>query len=322
MKFEDIKTLSLGDMAAVDEVIRKQLYSDVVLVRQVAEYIIHSGGKRLRPLITVLMAKAFGYQGNDHHVLAAVVEFIHTATLLHDDVVDKSDMRRGKKTANELFGNAASVLVGDFLYSRAFQMMVSIERMSVMEILANATNIIAEGEVLQLLNCHDPEVDEARYRQVIQYKTAQLFSAAGQLGALIADQDIQQQILARDYGTYLGNAFQIIDDALDYSGNSSEMGKNLGDDLAEGKATLPLIQAMKVASDEDRDFLRSVIIEGGTAQIDRVMSIINTTDALTYTKQCAQLEVDKAIDAIQQLPDSPYRQALESLANLSVDRNH
>ncbi|MDE2423473.1 MAG: octaprenyl diphosphate synthase [Betaproteobacteria bacterium] len=322
MKFDDIKALTQVDMDAVDKVIREQLHSDVVLVRQVAEYIIHSGGKRLRPLITVLVAKAFGYTGQQHHILAAVVEFIHTATLLHDDVVDKSEMRRGKKTANELFGNAASVLVGDFLYSRAFQMMVGIEKMAVMDILANATNIIAEGEVLQLLNCHDPGVDEQRYRQVIQYKTAQLFSAAGQLGALIAEQKEDGQNCAKNYGTFLGNAFQIIDDVLDYSGDSNEMGKNLGDDLAEGKATLPLIHAMSLASSDERDFLRSVIVEGGTTQMERVMSIINATDSLAYTKQAAQAEAQKAIHSIQSLPDNVYREALISLAHLSVERNH
>ncbi|MCC6068433.1 octaprenyl diphosphate synthase [Ferrovum sp. PN-J185] len=322
MKFNDIKLLAQADMDAVDHVIRKQLYSDVVLVRQVAEYIIQSGGKRLRPLITVLMAKACGYEGMHHHTLAAVIEFIHTATLLHDDVVDKSELRRGKKTANELFGNAASVLVGDFLYSRAFQMMVGIGQMAVMDILANATNIIAEGEVLQLLNCHDPDVDEERYRQVIKYKTAQLFSAAGQLGALIANQNETVQKQAREYGTYLGNAFQIIDDVLDYSGNTEELGKNLGDDLAEGKATLPLIRAMQKANKEDCDFLRSVITEGGTDHMDRVMTIINATGALIYTRDAAEREVNLAIDHISKLPDSQYKDALISLAHLAVERNH
>ncbi len=322
MKFNDIKLLAQADMDAVDHVIRKQLYSDVVLVRQVAEYIIQSGGKRLRPLITVLMAKACGYEGTHHHTLAAVIEFIHTATLLHDDVVDKSELRRGKKTANELFGNAASVLVGDFLYSRAFQMMVGVGQMTVMDILANATNIIAEGEVLQLLNCHDPDVDEERYRQVIKYKTAQLFSAAGQLGALIANQYDPIQTQAKEYGTYLGNAFQIIDDVLDYSGNTEELGKNLGDDLAEGKATLPLIYAMQKANHEDRDFLRSVVIEGGTDHMDRVMAIINATGALIYTTEAAEREANLAINCISTFQDSPYKDALMSLAHLAVERNH
>ncbi|KXW55438.1 octaprenyl diphosphate synthase [Ferrovum sp. PN-J185] len=322
MKFNDIKLLAQADMDAVDHVIRKQLYSDVVLVRQVAEYIIQSGGKRLRPLITVLMAKACGYEGTHHHTLAAVIEFIHTATLLHDDVVDKSELRRGKKTANELFGNAASVLVGDFLYSRAFQMMVGVGQMTVMDILANATNIIAEGEVLQLLNCHDPDVDEERYRQVIKYKTAQLFSAAGQLGALIANQYEPIQTQAKEYGTYLGNAFQIIDDVLDYSGNTEELGKNLGDDLAEGKATLPLIYAMQKANNEDRDFLRSVVIEGGTDHMDRVMAIINATGSLIYTREAAEREASLAIDCISTFQDGPYKNALISLAHLAVERNH
>ena len=323
VSFDQIRRLIDGDMAAVDRVIREQLHSDVVLVRQVSEYIIHSGGKRLRPALTVLSSKALGYEGLHHHTLAAVVEFIHTATLLHDDVVDKSEMRRGKKTANELFGNAASVLVGDFVYSRAFQMMVSVNDMRVMRVLADATNVIAEGEVLQLLNCHDPDVDEARYLQVIRYKTAKLFEAAARLGAILsgAPDGVEEGIAA--YGAHLGTAFQIIDDVLDYSGDLGEMGKNLGDDLAEGKATLPLIYVMREGRPDDAALVRQAIVNGGGDALPGVAAVIRTSGALDYARGCARRESEAACAALAGiLPPSAYREALEALAVLAVDRSN
>ncbi len=323
VSFDQIRRLIDGDMAAVDRVIREQLHSDVVLVRQVSEYIIHSGGKRLRPALTVLSSKALGYEGLHHHTLAAVVEFIHTATLLHDDVVDKSEMRRGKKTANELFGNAASVLVGDFVYSRAFQMMVSVNDMRVMRVLADATNVIAEGEVLQLLNCHDPDVDEARYLQVIRYKTAKLFEAAARLGAILsgAPDGVEEGIAA--YGAHLGTAFQIIDDVLDYSGDLGEMGKNLGDDLAEGKATLPLIYVMREGRPDDAALVRQAIVNGGGDALPGVAAVIRTSGALDYARGCARRESEAACAALAGiLPPSAYREALEALAALAVDRSN
>ena len=323
VSFDQIRRLIDGDMAAVDRVIREQLHSDVVLVRQVSEYIIHSGGKRLRPALTVLSSKALGYEGLHHHTLAAVVEFIHTATLLHDDVVDKSEMRRGKKTANELFGNAASVLVGDFVYSRAFQMMVSVNDMRVMRVLADATNVIAEGEVLQLLNCHDPDVDEARYLQVIRYKTAKLFEAAARLGAILsgAPDGVEEGIAA--YGAHLGTAFQIIDDVLDYSGDLGEMGKNLGDDLTEGKATLPLIYVMREGRPDDAALVRQAIVNGGGDALPGVAAVIRTSGALDYARGCARRESEAACAALAGiLPPSAYREALEALAALAVDRSN
>jgi octaprenyl-diphosphate synthase len=323
VSFDRIRQLVAADMSAVDQVIRNQLHSEVVLVRQVSEYIIQSGGKRLRPLLTVLAARALGYEGKHHHTLAAVVEFIHTATLLHDDVVDKSEMRRGRKTANETFGNAASVLVGDFVYSRAFQMMVSVNDMRVMEVLADATNVIAEGEVLQLLNCHDPEVDEARYLQVIRYKTAKLFEASARLGAILAGKSsIVQEALAT-YGAHLGTAFQIIDDVLDYSGDLAETGKNLGDDLAEGKATLPLIHAMRNASPDDAAIIRHAIETGAVEEIDTVARIIRSSGALDYAHRCAQRESEAAgAVLLTAVPPSAYRDALAKLAQLATNRTH
>jgi len=311
-----------ADMRAVDEVIRQRLYSDVVLIRQVSEYIINSGGKRLRPALVILSAGAFDYQGKHHHELAAVVEFIHTATLLHDDVVDESAMRRGKATANAAFGNAASVLVGDFLYSRAFQMMITVQSMRVMEILAEATNTIAEGEVLQLLNCHDADIDEERYLRVIRYKTAKLFEAATRLGAILGGAPQSDEDKMAAYGMHLGTAFQLIDDVLDYSGDHSETGKNVGDDLAEGKPTLPLIYAMKHGTPQQAGIIRNAIENGGLENLQPVLSTIHETGALEYAKVQARHEADAACAAIAHLPRSNYRESLLELAEFAVTRNH
>lgn len=309
-------------MAAVNHVIRQQLHSEVPLVNQIAEYIISAGGKRIRPVLVLLMANAYQYQGSRHHELAAIVEFIHTATLLHDDVVDESSLRRGRQTANALFGNAASVLVGDFLYSRAFQMMVGINSMQVMQILADATNVIAEGEVLQLLNMHDPDVSEERYLQVIRSKTAKLFEAAAQIGALIAGANTEQIEAAAEYGRSLGTAFQLIDDALDYSGNAEEIGKNVGDDLREGKPTLPLIYLMKHGTDEQRNLVRACIEQGDESKFEAILAAITNSGALNYTKDEASKAALRATNSIASLAESPYKQALLTLASFAVDRNH
>jgi octaprenyl-diphosphate synthase len=315
-----IYSLIADDMKSVDAVIRARLHSDVVLVRQVAEYIVAGGGKRMRPALVLLAAGALGYEGRNHHELAAVVEFIHTATLLHDDVVDESDLRRGRDTANALFGNAASVLVGDFLYSRAFQMMVGVGNMRVMEVLADATNVIAEGEVLQLMNCHNADVDVEAYLQVIRYKTAKLFEAAGRLGAILGGaSDEVERSLAR-YGMHLGTAFQLIDDVLDYSGDENETGKNLGDDLAEGKPTLPLIHVLKHGAPEHAACVRRAIEEGGRDQFPQVLAAVKASGALEAARTHAQAEAQIAIDAISQLPASVYRNALIELPAFSVSR--
>ena len=324
MTIEDIYSLVSEDMEQLNSCIQERLYSEVVLINQIGTYIINSGGKRLRPVIHLLAAQACGYQGNgNHHInLAAIVEFIHTATLLHDDVVDASELRRGKETANALFGNEASVLVGDFLYSRAFQMMVEIGSMRVMEILADATNTIAEGEVLQLLNCNDPDTTEERYLEVIHNKTAKLFESAAQLGAVLTDQpDDIEQALAK-YGMHLGCAFQLIDDVLDYTASSEDMGKNIGDDLAEGKPTLPLIHAMREGTTEQVKLIRSAIENGGLDDIDQVMEAINSTNALEYTADAARNESQLAIEALANLPGSDYKDALVFLAEFSVNRNY
>ena len=309
-------------MVSVNDVIRQQLHSEVPLVNQIADYIISAGGKRIRPALVIMMAKAFGYQGTDHHALAAVVEFIHTATLLHDDVVDESALRRGRATTNALFGNAASVLVGDFVYSRAFQIMVSIDDMRVMRILADATNVIAEGEVLQLLNMHDPEVTEARYLQVIRSKTAKLFESAAQLGALVAGASETDIEAAAEYGRSLGTAFQLIDDVLDYSGDATETGKNVGDDLREGKPTLPLIHLMHHGSAEQRALVRSCIENGDEQHFDAILAAISQSGALDYTRRAAENSAQQAAHAIAALPDSPYKNSLLDLCTFAVDRNH
>jgi octaprenyl-diphosphate synthase len=307
-------------MADVDRVIRDRLHSEVALVRQVSEYIIHSGGKRLRPALVVLTAKAMGYEGAAHHEMAAVVEFIHTATLLHDDVVDASDLRRGRETANALFGNAPSVLVGDFLYSRAFQMMVSQHNMRVMEVLSEATNVIAEGEVLQLMNCNDPDIDEAAYLQVIRYKTAKLFEAAGRLGAIVNGADNHVEDALGSYGMHLGTAFQIIDDVLDYSGETEVIGKNVGDDLAEGKPTLPLLFAMKHGTPDETAMIRMAILEGDSTHFQQILGIVRRTGALEHAQRQAKAEADLANAAIAFLPDSQYKDALLELPAFAVSR--
>jgi octaprenyl-diphosphate synthase len=317
---ENLKQLLAADMEAVDQVIRNRLHSDVALVSQVGEYIVNSGGKRLRPALVVLSAKAFGYAGKHHHDLAAVVEFIHTATLLHDDVVDDSDLRRGQATASALFGNSASVLVGDFLYSRAFQMMVEVGDMRVMQTLADATNIIAEGEVLQLLNCHDASVDAENYLRVIYCKTAKLFEAAMRLGALLAKVDQASEQAVAQYGVHLGTAFQLIDDVLDYSGDAQEIGKNLGDDLAEGKPTLPLIYAMQHGSSAQAALVRNAIEQGDIALFDQVLQVVQQTGALEYTRQQAQREADAACAVLAVLPDTPYKKSLLELAEFAAAR--
>ena len=322
MTLEQLYTLIGQDMKAVDMVIRDRLHSDVVLVRQVAEYIISGGGKRMRPALVLLTAGAMGYEGTRHHEMAAVVEFIHTATLLHDDVVDESALRRGRDTANAMFGNAASVLVGDFLYSRAFQMMVAVDDMRVMRVLSDATNIIAEGEVLQLMNCHDANVDEARYMQVIHYKTAKLFEAAAQLGGILGGADATLERALALYGMHLGTALQLVDDVLDYSGKEAATGKHLGDDLAEGKPTLPLIYVMQRGTPEQAACVRKAIEEGGRDDFPAVLDAIHASGALEYARARAVEEAELARVAINALGDSNYKKALLQLSFFAVERNH
>lgn len=319
---EELHKLLAADMQAVDQVIREQLHSEVVLIRQVAEYIIGGGGKRLRPALVLLSAGALGYRGSTHHTLAAVVEFIHTATLLHDDVVDESALRRGRPTANTLFGNAASVLVGDFVYSRAFQMMVNIEDMRVLRVLADATNVIAEGEVLQLMNCRNADIDETNYLQVIRYKTAKLFEAAGRLGAMVAGATPDMEKAMAVYGGHLGTAFQLIDDVLDYSGDAGAIGKNVGDDLAEGKPTLPLIRVMQKGTAEEAGLVRRAVTSGGLAELDGVLAAIRRTGALDYTRQQAAAEAQAAREALLAIPSTQYRDSLIQLASFAVTRTH
>ncbi len=318
--FDAVINLCRDDMEAVDRLISASLESDVALVSQVSRYIVASGGKRLRPLIVLLAARAFGYEGEQHVRAAAIIEFIHTATLLHDDVVDSSSRRRGKDSANTVFGNQASVLVGDFLYSRAFQMMVDIGSMRVMQILADATNTIAAGEVLQLMNVHDPDTTEDAYRQVIYRKTARLFEAGAQLAAVLAERSGDEEAAMVEYGRNLGMAFQLVDDALDFDASPEELGKNLGDDLAEGKATLPLIYAMQHGRAAERELIRNAILEGGLDDLERIQSIIESTGALQYTAARAQEAADVAIGALSEIPDSDYKQALIAIAEFSVRR--
>ncbi len=322
MSIEHIRSFIAKDMDIIDDVIREKLHSHVALIRQVSEYIINSGGKRLRPALVILSAGASGYSGKHQYNLAAVVEFIHTATLLHDDVVDESELRRNKETANALFGNAASVLVGDFLYSRAFQMMVEVDNMRVMQVLADATNTIAEGEVLQLLNCRDPNVEEDNYLRVIRFKTAKLFEAASRLGAILGNATPEEEEALSVYGMHLGTAFQLIDDMLDYTGDDQDTGKNLGDDLAEGKPTLPLIYAMRSGTPEQANIIRNAIVKGGEDGFQPVLDVIQQTAALDYAKKCAHAEVATATAAIASLPESEYKDCLLQLASFAVTRNH
>lgn len=321
MTLSEIRALIQEDIQATDQLILSKLASDVVLINQIGHYIINSGGKRLRPLLVLLTARACGYQGQHHLTLAAVIEFIHTSTLLHDDVVDESTTRRGNQTANEVWGNAASVLVGDFLYSRSFEMMVEPGDMRVMEILSETTNVIAEGEVLQLLNCHDADTSTERYMEVIHRKTAKLFEAATHLGAVLAKTP-EYEICLAEYGRHLGAAFQLIDDALDYMADASTLGKNLGDDLAEGKPTLPLIYVLEKGNEQDQSLVRRAIEVEGIALLEEVTEAIQRTGAIDYTQQVATKEVEKAKQAISNFPASSYKEALLALADLAVNRNH
>ena len=320
--FDSIKSLTTHEAKAVDQLILNELSSDVVLINQMGQYIVGSGGKRLRPMLLLLAAKALGYQGDNHLVLAAVIEFIHTATLLHDDVVDESELRRGKESANAVWGNAASVLVGDYLYSSAFEMMVRTNNIRVMEILSKTTTAIAEGEVLQLLNCNNPATSEEKYLQVIARKTAILFSAATRLGAVLGGATTEIEDNLAQYGQHLGIAFQLIDDALDYTSTQEELGKNLGDDLAEGKPTLPLIYAIQHGSKSDSAVIIDAIKNGKRDAFNKVYAIVQATKAIDYTEQRAAKEAQKAIDALHNLPDSEFKEALNLLAKFSVQRNY
>ena len=322
MTLEAIREFIAADLRAVDEVIRVRLASEVALIRQVAEYIVGSGGKRLRPVLVIMSAGAFGYRGTHHHELAAVIEFIHTATLLHDDVVDASNLRRGRPTANALFGNTAAVLVGDFVYSRAFQMMVGVGNMRVLQVLADATNVIAEGEVMQLMNCHNPEVSEAGYLEVIRCKTAKLFEAATRLGAILGGAPRSQEDAVAEYGSHLGTAFQLVDDVLDYSGEQSVIGKNVGDDLAEGKPTLPLIYAIEHGTPEQAARVRRAIEAGGRDGLSDVIEAIRATGALEYASAQARAESRTACRALERLPDSKYRDFLLELADFAATRTY
>jgi len=305
---------------AVNDYIINHLGSNVPLVEKIGHYIVESGGKRLRPLLVLLSANACGYNGDKHVPLAAIIEFIHTATLLHDDVVDNSELRRGKDTANAKWGNAPSVLVGDFLYSRAFQVMVEIGSMDIMQVISNATNVIAEGEVLQLLNAKNPDTTEDAYMQVILGKTAMLFEAATESGAILTNCTAEEREALRLYGRHLGIAFQLIDDVMDYLSTAEEMGKNVGDDLAEGKPTLPLIHAMREGNEEERTLIRQAIRKGGLDDLEPIMEIVRKTGAITYTQQRAQDEADKAIAALDVLADSSFTNTLKQLADIAVKR--
>lgn len=316
-----IQTCIAEDMRKVDQVIRQSLHSEVTLVNQIAEYIINSGGKRLRPILVLLSAGLFGKIEEHHHQLAAVVELIHTSTLLHDDVVDESSKRRGQSTANALFGNAASVLVGDFVYSRTFQMMVAVKNMRVMEVLSNATNVIAEGEVLQLLNVNNADISDDDYLRVIHYKTAKLFEAATQLGAIISKASPEDEKALTLYGMHLGTAFQLIDDILDLNGNSEEIGKNLGDDLAEGKPTLPLLYAMRNSDAEQSQLIRNAIEHGGLDHMSQVISAVVNSGALEHVKKLAEVEAEKCRAVIAHFPDSDFKQAMLTLADFAVERS-
>ncbi|MBE0457020.1 octaprenyl diphosphate synthase [Pseudoalteromonas prydzensis] len=323
MDIKAIQALIENDMNDVNQLIYAQMRSDVALVNQLGLYIVNSGGKRVRPMLAILAAKALGYEGKDHVTLATIVEFIHTATLLHDDVVDESNLRRGTPTANAEFGNAASVLVGDFIYTRSFQLMVGLGKMQVMQILADATNVIAEGEVLQLMNCNDPDTTEDSYMQVIYSKTAKLFEAATGLAAIITEQDEATLKALNLYGMHLGTAFQLVDDVLDYNADAEQLGKNIGDDLAEGKPTLPLLYAMRHGSAEQVQLIRDAIEHNnGMDHLEAILTALNETNALEFTMDKANEEADKAIACLAVLDESPYKEALISLARIAVDRSH
>jgi len=320
---DTIRALVADEMAAVDREIQQRLASEVVLINQLSAYIINSGGKRLRPLLVLLASRAFDYNGQHLAKMAAIIEFIHTATLLHDDVVDASELRRGNATANAVWGNnEASVLVGDFLYSRSFEMMVELDNMRIMDILASTTNTIAEGEVMQLMNCNDPDTTEKQYLAVIYNKTAKLFEAATRLGAVISQQDAETEKSMADYGKYLGTAFQLVDDMLDYNGNDEALGKNVGDDLAEGKPTLPLIHAMRVGNEEQRQLIRGAIENGGREQIGPVMDAIESAGSLEYTARQAEAQAELARKALAPVPESAFKQALLDLTYYSIRRSH
>lgn len=323
MTIEAIRALISQDMGEVNQLIQQNLQSEIALINQLGHYIINSGGKRLRPSLHLLCSRVFAYNGQDHIKLAAILEFIHTATLLHDDVVDSSKLRRGRETANQLWGNEASVLVGDFLYSRAFQMMVEVKSMRVMEILSETTNIIAEGEVLQLLNTHDPDTTESSYLEVIQNKTAKLFIAASQLSAVISGRPQEEENAMANYGKHLGTAFQLIDDCLDYTAESAQqLGKNIGDDLSEGRPTLPLLYAMWHGDEYQTKIIRSAIANGGLENIVTIQKAIDETGAIDYTKSLAKKEAEKAIASLDLFQNSPYVEALHSLAKFSVEREY
>ncbi|KGQ56850.1 octaprenyl diphosphate synthase [Gallibacterium anatis] len=323
MDLNEIQALSAKDMQAVNAMISQQLQSDVALINQLSFYIINGGGKRIRPLIAVLVANALNYQGDRHITCATFIEFIHTATLLHDDVVDESTLRRGKDTANAIFGNAASVLVGDFIYTRAFQLMARLGSLPVMQVMSDAVNVIAAGEVLQLMNCNDPDTTEQSYMQVIYSKTARLFEVAAECSALLSEATEQQVQAMKLYGRYLGTAFQLVDDVLDYCADVDKLGKNLGDDLEEGKPTLPLLHAMQHASDDERQLIRSIIEHGhGRKYLAEVQAMMDKYQSLTYTIEKAKQEAQKAIDSLSVIDDNPYKEALISLAKISVERNY
>ncbi|MDN2482109.1 octaprenyl diphosphate synthase [Vibrio astriarenae] len=322
MDFKAIQALTADDMAKVNETIQAQLNSDVSLINQLGFYIVSSGGKRIRPLLAVLSARALGYQGTGHTLAAAFVEFIHTATLLHDDVVDESDMRRGKETANAAFGNAASVLVGDYIYTRSFQMMTELGSMKILKLMSDAVNVIAEGEVQQLMNCNDPDTTEESYMQVIYSKTARLFEAATQIGAILNDSPEEIEVALQNYGKYLGTAFQLIDDVMDYTSDGDAMGKNVGDDLAEGKPTLPLLYAMKHGNAQQAEMIREAIEQSnGMERLTEILAAMEETGSLEYTRQKALAEADKAIAELAILPESQYKEALVHIAHLAVHRN-
>ncbi|KAA1182946.1 octaprenyl diphosphate synthase [Photorhabdus heterorhabditis] len=321
MNLESIIKLTADDMAAVNEAILSQLNSDVTLINQLGYYIISGGGKRIRPIIAILAGRALGHQGDKHITVAALIEFIHTATLLHDDVVDESDMRRGKATANATFGNAASVLVGDFIYTRSFQMMTALDSMRVLKLMSEATNVIAEGEVLQLMNCNDPNISEDDYMRVIYSKTARLFEVAAHSSAILSNATPEQETALQNYGRYLGTAFQLIDDLLDYDADSNTLGKNTGDDLNEGKPTLPLLHAMNHGNPEQSALIREAIEKGnGRHLLETVLTTMKQCGSLEYTRKRAEEEADKAIAALQVLESSPYKQALVGLAHIAVQR--